>query len=257
MNVRVHQAGNWNPSQVRADWVPSSRPIIEDVERLIGAAWNAAKSRPGVMLFDGPMCRLESVEATPDALRLRLSRTSYKTFLGTNLTNPELAERYGPEILANPVGVSAALVTADDRLLLGRRGPAVAYYPNRVHPFAGALEPHDPVDVFAEVGRELREELSLAAADLGEVRCIGLIEDVTLRQPELVFHVRAAHPHEALIPAVDAAEHEGTVVLEIDADVLRRALRDPSYTPVAVGTVALLGRERFGEAWFDGALRAE
>ena len=79
-----------------------------------------------------------------DRLALTLSNTTYKHFLGTNLTHPELADRYGREILANPVGVSPALLTADNFLMMGRRNASVAYYPNRIHPFAGALDPSTP-----------------------------------------------------------------------------------------------------------------
>jgi hypothetical protein len=48
--------------------------------------------------------------------------------------------------------VSPALLTADGFLMMGRRNASVAYYPNRVHPFAGALDPGD-ADMFAAVRR--------------------------------------------------------------------------------------------------------
>ena len=85
------------------------------------------------------MCRLERWTVSPDGSRLRLSlsETSYKPFYGTNMSHPELADRFGADVMANPVGVSPALETADGYLLLGRRNSAVAYYPGRLHPFAG------------------------------------------------------------------------------------------------------------------------
>jgi len=81
-------------------------------------------------------------------------------------------------------------VTADDWLLLGRRNATVAYYPSRVPPFAGALEPGDPTDVFAEARRELREELGFVEHDVSDIRLAGIVEDASLRQPELIFRVR-------------------------------------------------------------------
>jgi 8-oxo-dGTP pyrophosphatase MutT (NUDIX family) len=147
------------------------------------------------------MCRLESWAFESGRVSFGLSRTSYKHFWGTNLTHPEYADRYGPGVMANPVGVSPALETADGFLLLGRRNALVAYYPTRVHPFAGCLEPSDAAageagasrgaatdgaapDVFAAVIRELAEELRLTAADVELVRLTGLVEDVRLRQPD-------------------------------------------------------------------------
>src|SRR5207248_1244381 len=101
---------------------------VPEVERVIDWTWARVAARPGVNLFDGPMCRLESWRAAPDRLELVLSGTSYKPFLGTNLYHPDLADRYGREVLANPVGVSPALQTADGWLMMGRRNTSVAYY---------------------------------------------------------------------------------------------------------------------------------
>jgi len=40
------------------------------------------------------------------------------------------------------------------------------------------------------VKRELFEELRMAEADLAEpIRCIGMAQDKTIRQPELIFAV--------------------------------------------------------------------
>src|SRR5204862_549264 len=179
---------------------------------------------------------------------LLLSRTSYKVFLGTNLTHPDLGDRYGPAVLANPVGVSAALETADDLLLLGRRNAAVAYYPERVHPFAGALEPRDGDDVFAAVRRELAEELSLSTADVPGLTCAGLVEDRALRQPELIFLARSRLTRREIESNLDRAEHRGTIALETSPDAIESAATDPALTPVAVAAPLLSGTARFGDA---------
>src|SRR6476619_7334639 len=95
------------------------------------------------------------------------------------MTNPQLADRFGADVLANPVGLSTALETSDGFLLMGRRNERVAYYPGRLHPFAGFR-------------RELGEELSLDEPDVPLIRCTGIVEDVALRQPELIFRVECA-----------------------------------------------------------------
>ena len=43
-------------------------------------------------------------------MHLTLSPTSYKPFLGTNLSNAKLADKYGHKILANPVGLSCLMI---------------------------------------------------------------------------------------------------------------------------------------------------
>jgi hypothetical protein len=245
--------GDWSRARVEVTWSASGRRVLPEVEAAIERAWADQSARLGARLFDGPMCRLERWSATPRRLELSLSRTSYKPFLGTNLYNASLADRFGADVLANPVGLSTALQTSDGWLLLGRRNDSVAYYPNRVHPFAGALEPPragEMLDPFAEVMRELREELAFTAADVGDIRCIGLIEDPGLRQPELIFRAVAARTRRQIEATLDRAEHHATYAVRAAAADLSRAVADQTLTPVAVGSLALWGRRAFGDDWF-------
>lgn len=52
--------GDWAADAVRVSWKPSTLVILPAVEQSIDAAWDAARRRKNVDLFDGPMCRLES-----------------------------------------------------------------------------------------------------------------------------------------------------------------------------------------------------
>ena len=232
-------AGDWLPHQVSVTWTQNSRKIIPEVERAIDDAWHAAAARLGDKLFDGPMCRLERWSAAGDRLELTLSRTSYRPFLGTNLYNAHFAEIHGREVLAKPVGLSTALQTRDGFLLLGRRNDAVAYYPKRVHPFAGALEPREPMDVFAEIRRELREELDLTPTDVQAIHCVGLVEDRRLRQPELIFIATTTRTSRELEAQLDRTEHLAVYAVKADRTHVSEAMRDPLLTPVAVASLSL------------------
>jgi 8-oxo-dGTP pyrophosphatase MutT (NUDIX family) len=253
--LRFHATGAWPPQVVQIQRVPTTWRSSPEIEEAIDRAWRDATARPGVFLFDGPMCRLEAWEAAPQRLRLALSETTYKRFLGTNLTNPHLADRFGPQILANPVGVSPALLTADDYLMMGRRNASVAYYPDRIHPFAGALDPSD-ADVFAAVRRELKEELAFNDQDISEVLCTGIAEDLSIRQPELIFLARSARSRKEIDSALDHTEHRGTWTVRADAASLAEVLAERSeiFTPVAVAALLLYGRMEFGEAFFHDHL---
>ncbi len=223
---------------------------------MIEQTWAQVTARPGVQLFDGPMCRMESFSASDEALRLVLSRTSYKPFLGTNLHHCDLADRYGPQILANPVGVSPALISRDNYLLLGRRNASVAYYPNRVHPFSGSLEPRESLDVFAEVRRELSEELHLGPDEITDLRCTGLVEDCSLRQPELVFRATCALDRAAIEARLDKTEHDAIWAIPATASALEEVFARPALlTPVALASLLLWARTALDPAWFAARLR--
>lgn len=250
--LTFHHAGDWGHGDVVVEWVGEGRRRVAEVEETIEQTWAAATGDKSVHLFDGPMCRLERAEVTDGGRRLRLSlsHTSYKPFFGTNLRHPELAARFGTDVMANPLGVSPALETADAFLLLGRRNDRVAYYPNRVHPFAGALEARDGADVFAAVRRELDEELHLSPADVPELRCTGLVEDAALRQPELVFAARSVLTRQEIARRLDPTEHRETVATPAQGQAIAGAIGDPALTPVAVASLLLWGRLRLGEEWY-------
>jgi 8-oxo-dGTP pyrophosphatase MutT (NUDIX family) len=249
--IRILQTGIWSAEQLSVRWTDNTRRIVEEVESAIDNAWATALARPKVHLFDGPMCRLETWRATKDHLALTISKSSYRIFVGTNMAHPEFADLYGAQVMANPVGVSPALLTSDGQLLLGRRSATVAYYPSRVHPFAGCMEPKDP-DPFAAILRELKEELSLEKEDLQEINCIGIAEDASLRQPELIFSVRIAVTRARIEAQLDPVEHHSIWAIPAEQDRIAIALKqDQQLTPVARAALLLWGRQTLGQEWYD------
>jgi hypothetical protein len=251
--LRFHRAFNLAGDQVGLEYAPSSRRIIPEVESAIETAWEQAMHRPGIRLFDGPMCRLESWKATDDHLSLVLSSSSYKSFLGTNMSHPEFADLFGCEVMANPVGVSPALHTADGFLMLGYRNQTMAYYPGRVHPFSGCLEPSDG-DLFLAVHRELKEELSFGEGDVEDIRCSGIAEDMALRQQEFIFTVNSSRTRAQVEAKLDAAEHCGALSIPATTSAIERCVDEESeLTPIAIAALMLWGRIQFGGAWFERA----
>jgi hypothetical protein len=249
--TRFHMVGDFGPGEISGAWRPPSRVIIPEVERAIDTAWAMAAGRLGGHLFDGPLCRLDGWTVNQGRLMLELSPTSYRAFLGTNLINAKLADQHGDGILANALGLSSALVSTDGYLMFGRRSHRVAYYPGRVHTFAGSLEVTDPVDVFREVARELREELNMRPADVTSVRCIGMCEDVSIRQPELIFRVQTSRFRDEVEQLLDEQEHDEMWCVPATKEGVAKALSEPLLTPIARGAAALWGRSYWGDEWFN------
>jgi hypothetical protein len=250
--LKIHATGDWSAEQLRATLVPSTRRVVPEVEAVIEQGWCKGKARLGDKLFDGPMCRLEHFTSSPDALKLTLSLTSYRIFLGTNLNWAAIPSGYGSDVAANSVGMSSALLTSDGYLLFGRRNDRVAYYPNRVHPFAGSLEQRDLHDISSAIRREMHEELALTDGDLTSVRCLGIIEDLAIHQPEMIFSSRSTLTRARIESQVDEKEHEGIVAIEATRAAVEKVLADPKeFTPVGVGTLLLFGSSQFGSGWYE------
>jgi hypothetical protein len=236
LSFKIHFARELSPQQVHSHWSDAARPLPPEVESKIESAWRAAVARLGKRLFDGPMVRLDSWRFDDGQLHLTFGHTSYKLFLGTNLTHPELADEFGPQVLANPLGLSAVLESSDGYLLLGRRNSNVAYHPNRIHPFAGSATDGN---VFAEMRRELAEELSLGDADITQMKCIGLAEDRQIRQPELIFHVVSKLTKSQIEQRLNIEEHESIWAIRVSKQAVEETMNNPQFTPIATAALAI------------------
>jgi hypothetical protein len=243
VDALIHFAGDFSESQIRTTITNSPHPLPPEVASIIESTWTDALARLGPRLHDGPMLRLNSWQIAGGNLHLNLGHTSYKPFMGTNLMHAQLADQYGNEILANPLGLSAALESTDGFLLLGRRNNDVAFYPNRIHPFAGTL---DQPNVLAGIRKELQEEVNLRAEDIADIRCIGLAEDRTIRQPELVFWVKSNRTRAEIERTLDPHEHNEIVAIRCDETEIQYAMRRADLTPIAVATLRV---------WSYGATR--
>ncbi|MBA3709483.1 MAG: hypothetical protein H0W83_11775 [Planctomycetes bacterium] len=251
---RILARGDWSSAAIRVRWTASTLRMPPEVDLLVERTWAEALRRPDITLFDGPLCRLEDWQCDQDGLVLTLSRTSYKIFFGTNGRNPQIADTHGPGAMANAVGSSAAVLTADGWLVFGRRSSTMALYPGCAHPFGGCLEPGDDLDVLRDLRRELAEEARLADADITDLRCLALAEDLTLRQPEVMCVATTGLIRSALDGRIEPAEHSGTWAVRSDRDAIATVLAgDDPMTPLTRLMLLLHGARAFGEEWFASA----
>lgn len=249
--IAFRARGDWGPEAVSVDWVASTFAPPPAVQTLIERTWAEMAAKPGVRLFDGPLCRLEGFAADSGRLALRLSRTSYKPFIGTNGRNAAAAAAHGAHALADGVGTSAAVVSEDGWLLFGVRSASLALYPGCAHPIGGCLEPAERLDVFADMARELREELRIADADIVSLRLVALGTDLDLRQPELTWVARLALPRAELERRIDPEEHHASWCVRADRAGVEAALADDrTMTPLTRLTLLAYGAHAFGDDWF-------
>ena len=218
--------GSWGKGALSASLVPCTFTPDDATFQRVEEAWTRARARPGVNLFDGPLCRLERIVATPHHLHVELSEITYRWFFGTNGSHPHCEPR------ANALGTSAALLSCDGWLVFGVRSQAVGLYPGRAHPFGGTLDPTAKPDLLGEMARELQEEIGLEAEDVEELRCIGIGEDPLLRQPELLYLARTRCRRDELVTRLQGDEHGTCWCVETTREALEQALDDPLATPV-------------------------
>ncbi len=236
--IRILLNAVFSDANVVVETVASSRD--RSFDHTLDAAWVGEKNRLGDRLFNGPMARLESFEIVNRQLMLYVSQTNYRAFVNSNLHGP-------PDLpaaaCANPIGVSAAVETADDFLVFGLRGEGVAYYPRRLHPFAGSLEwPTDnrKIDVFAECRRELYEELRIVDEEISSLHLIGIAQDHRLRHPELILHAVCRLTADELSDRLQPEEHDAIERVPVGPNAVHER-----FTPIARATLQLV-RGRLG-----------
>jgi len=261
-------SGEFARGDVTVTWMDQRRQCNDELGRLIDQAWEVAlwqARKADQMLFDGPLCRLVSYRADDGRFDMTLGPVSYKEFVGTNQTQAYVRYLYGPEVLADPLGVSAAIMSADGFLLLGRRSTHVAQYPERIHPVGGTVEPADDgavPDPFGSLLNELVEETGVGLDDVEDVTLLGLVRDKNTVQPELVFDIKAsvdaASIQQAALSAVDAYEHTEMVpVRDHPAPVVSFLQQHFSeLTPVGLAALLLHGQRHWGSGWFAGARKS-
>ncbi len=282
----VDVAGEFTRDRLTVERSTAERNTTPRIEASIERTWQAelsiAQAR-GRRLFNGELGRLDAHVVNGQSLRLLIGRTFYRDFMGTNASTDEEIRRAGPMFLANPLGVSALVLTSDGRLLLGRRSREVTLHAGYLHTFGGMLEAADrraegdgaPYDVFGSAVRELCEELPVAPEDIERIKVIGLVRDVHLLQPELLFAVSLRQTSIALEqriaqgaqppPADGVDEHTGLEHCSDDPDAAFAWIRKARpIAPVAEAAVLLHGRREWGESWYEqaclrlyGALPAE
>ena len=100
--------------------------------------------------------------------------------------------------------------------------------------------------------RELAEELSFADADVRDIACTGVAEDIAICQPELIFTAWSNRTRAQIEAAFDRTEHHATWSTPATAEGIEAAVRsDEVFTPVAIAAMLLYGRAAFGEAFFN------
>ena len=259
-------SGAFRPEDIIVRWSETPRPTTAEVDDTIAETWQREMEkarRTGRRLFDGKLCRLVNWDSNDGRLSILLGPVGFREFLGTNATHAHLRYFHGPEVLADPLGVSAALVTTDGFLMLGRRSGQVMQYAGRIHPVGGVMEPSadgtTPPSPARTMLDELREETALPARSIGKMTCLGIVRDKHTVQPEMLFDVAATLDSAAVVrgaeEAVDADEHAELVpVRDHPAAVVSFIERHGfELTPICQAVLLLHGQRHWGSGWFSGA----
>ena len=253
--------------KVQVTWSDHARVTNDSVDELIETSWSRQIRRAessDIKIFNGRLCRLISYRCENDNLYLTLGSVSFKEFIGTNATQAYIRHLHGTEVMANPLGVSAAVCTNDGLIVLGMRSNDMLQYAGRIHPVGGTVEPPsgdcpDCPDPFQAILGELLEETAVTPQNVSSILCLGLVRDRNTVQPELIFDCHVDTDVVSLFAsaatAMDAAEHSSLVPIRDHPGTVVSFMEKhfTQLTPVALATLLLHGLKHWGSGWFATA----
>jgi len=259
----IDAVGAFEPDRIAQSWSDRPRPTTPAIEAAITRTWEAETAvapDEGRQLYNGKLVRVQGWRIDAGRLSFTFGPTTFREFLGTNLHPDAAVKQAGEEFLANPLGVSATVITRDGRLAFGRRSDNVAYHAGFLHTFGGMLDENDRApdgayDVFGSIGREVCEELGVTSAQIVNVRSVALVRDAALRQPELLFDVTItldATELESLFSPGEDGEHTRLELIEDTPEAAIAFLEGfDRVAPVAQAALLLHGRTVWGRQWYE------
>lgn len=209
----------------------------------------------GRRMEDLPLYRLEGFSGDANSLRLQLGPTSYRIYSSTNVAQPEWAQPTGGPMCANPLALSAVMVTADGFAVLQQRSARTGEYPSVWHITpSGHLHPPDsPLEALLA---ETEEELGASPEEvIGSPEVIGLLESLEVGKPELILRGRLSVTSQEILArrASDAWEYDRLVPLSWDAATVTQWLSSHEGDCVPPGHAAILlaAAGDFAHEWLE------
>jgi len=249
MNYRIIFFGNWAPGNVKTTYRESLfLPWPHDLAMRARTLWTNLQQEDE-RLYNGSLYSLKRASVAGGKLNINLSKTNYRDqiFANKNIKfwSAEQQVRYAPRAL----GVSALVETSDGTLLFMLRSRKVHEYPRHIDVFGGHVdwkESHvNPPDPFEAITSELTGELGIRSENIQSQTCIGLLKNIQIFKPELVFRINLNIDSNAVIALARSAsekfEYDEILSVAATPDELQQFQQKKAkeLTPAANGSIEL------------------
>ncbi|MCQ1574957.1 NUDIX hydrolase [Neorhizobium galegae] len=159
--------------------------LSETVEETRKASWEALLTK-NPAAFDGSLLRMADHRIDDGRLIVAANSTSFSAYVATR--HPGFGREYPHAERADPLGMTAVVLTADDCVIVTKRSLMADQNPGGLYLIGGYAEPckgSDTVDLFQEVAREIAEEIAVFDLTRSASFAIGLAYDPVFCHPEL------------------------------------------------------------------------
>lgn len=212
---KVLFSAKFSHAQVVINWNPEKRELPLELTQKIDSFWQQeiVETEKNEFIFNGELCRLNDWRFQKDKLTLDLGLSDYNELLYSNQFTNDIAQRFGKDSLARALGVSVVLVSDDEQIILIKRSKAVGENPGDLDVLGGHIHPQENAvsgvpDPFLAIKAEIKEEVHLDLKNDDPLDCIGLIEPVDTKKPELLFKAKSRLKIEEIIRLASLKQSE-------------------------------------------------
>ncbi len=218
----THFTCNLHDKDIHIEWQTAPLSLPDELHDDILNFWNSLTKD---YIFNGRLARLDTWSLAANQCYFNMRPTDYRTLLHSNANVDVIRRTWGGHYLSRALGISAVLLSGDDKIVFMKRSANVGEYPECYDVFGGHIDVPkngDRPNVFSAMAQELHEEVGLAPYDYN-LKLIGLIESTPNAKPELVFLARTElFSQQILSRTKDALDHiEFTRVHTIDNNKTR------------------------------------
>lgn len=206
--AKVLICGYFKPEEIDVFQAPSTFQTNAQTEANIEREWGPKLAKGW---FAGPLSRLESYTLTPDGkLQIGVSNTTFDKYVGTR--DLQTVRTHGIEFTANPIGVSAALVTVDGKLIIGHKvqgdaAGSIDAVGGYVHPQKDINPETGKLDLVLATKREIEEETGVKGDEITGIGCLGIAQEYAgLFHPVIPFTVSTSLRAEDIVKRTNDGE---------------------------------------------------
>jgi 8-oxo-dGTP pyrophosphatase MutT (NUDIX family) len=180
--------GEWSRGQVQSRIIGSVYPP-DQCSGFLSDAWRKYQQRHPLS-FDGTLLSLKGYTADSGSLIFSLARVPFSWYIATR--DPKFSSHYPQVKRADPVGLTAIIVTSDNGVVIGRRAATADPNPGAIYYVGGMADSGDvdengSIDLFKAIRREIREEINLEIGLNEPAKIVGMAYDPLYCHPEIFF----------------------------------------------------------------------
>ncbi len=203
---------------------------------IINEAWNDYIKSGGRNYYT-PVCTVKSYKPVSNSLMLNLGRSDFKVSYAYSSNYAKIKEEMGTAFrdeIHNPsfLCVLSAIITLDNKIIVGLRSDSVASYRNHWHVIGGAVEPlpelidNEMLNLEKSMLKEIEEELCINAKDVAFSYPTALVRSIETGAMILLMVSKLNISSSEVLQKTKNASDEHSKVLMLGLSELSKLLND-------------------------------